>query len=170
MSKSFQKKITNANHDTEGFGLDVVKIARVRQIVDRTPSFVSKVFTDAEIEYCSKKYNPAIHFATHFAAKEAALKALGCGIYGGIKLKNVEVLHDEHGRPTLNLYKKANDLFNELNVKKLEISMTFTADEAVACVICIYGDKPAYSLIKSKSKQNTTDKIMKAFKQIKGNV
>ena len=63
-----------------GLGVDIVEIERMRRILDRTPSFAHKVFTDAEQDYCNRKGNPATHYAARFAAKEAVCKALGTGI------------------------------------------------------------------------------------------
>ena len=51
-----------------GLGVDIVEIERMRRILDRTPSFAHKVFTDAEQDYCKRKGNPATHYAARFAA------------------------------------------------------------------------------------------------------
>ena len=60
-----------------GLGVDIVEIPRMEAIVRRSPAFVRKVFTADERAYCDAKHNPAAHYATHFAAKEAVAKALG---------------------------------------------------------------------------------------------
>ena len=73
-----------------GLGVDIVEIERMRRILDRTPSFAHKVFTDAEQDYCNRKGNPATHYAARFAAKEAVCKALGTGILAsGIGMRDV---------------------------------------------------------------------------------
>ena len=83
-----------------GLGVDIVEIERMRRILDRTPSFAHKVFTDAEQDYCNRKGNPATHYAARFAAKEAVCKALGTGILAsGIGMRDVEVVRDSHGKP-----------------------------------------------------------------------
>ena len=78
-----------------GLGVDIVEIERMRRILDRTPSFAHKVFTDAEQDYCNREGNPATHYAARFAAKEAVCKALGTGILAsGIGMRDVEVVRD----------------------------------------------------------------------------
>lgn len=88
-----------------GLGVDIVEIERMRRILDRTPSFAHKVFTDAEQDYCNRKGNPATHYAARFAAKEAVCKALGTGILAsGIGMRDVEVVRDSHGKPAIALH------------------------------------------------------------------
>ena len=82
-----------------GLGLDVVEIERMRTILERTPSFAWRVFSEQERSYCEKKAVPAIHYATRFAAKEAVLKALGTGFAEGIGPRDIEVRRTPKGRP-----------------------------------------------------------------------
>ena len=64
----------------KGIGVDLVQIPRMRRVVKRWQDrFLRRVFTDAEIAYCRKRRDPVPHLAARFAAKEAALKALGIG-------------------------------------------------------------------------------------------
>ena len=56
-----------------GLGVDIVEIARMRRILERTPSFREKVFSEEERAYCESTANPEVHYATRFAAKEAVL-------------------------------------------------------------------------------------------------
>ena len=60
-----------------GLGVDIVEIARMRKIIDRSPAFVEKVYSAAERAYCDSHAHPEVHYATRFAAKEALAKALG---------------------------------------------------------------------------------------------
>ena len=83
-----------------GLGVDIVEINRIEKILARTPSFKARVFTEQEREYCDKKHKPAVHYAMRFAAKEAVLKALGTGIANGIRLCEVEVVHNAKGKPS----------------------------------------------------------------------
>ena len=62
-----------------GLGVDIVEIARMEDILRRTPNFKQRVFTEDERAYCESKHNPAVHYALFFAAKEAVAKALGTG-------------------------------------------------------------------------------------------
>ena len=89
-----------------GIGVDIVEIERMRAILERTPRFKQRVFTETEQEYCDKRSNPAASYAACFAAREAVLKALGTG-FSGMGLKDVSVDHDDRGKPLAILTGKA---------------------------------------------------------------
>src|SRR2546425_12535355 len=91
-----------------GIGVDLVNIPRMRDVIDRWQDrFLQRVFTDQEIAYCRARRDPVPHFAARFAAKEAALKALGTGLRLGIRWRELEVRrgrgagpgHGPGGRP-----------------------------------------------------------------------
>jgi holo-[acyl-carrier protein] synthase len=74
-----------------GIGIDLVFLARMRAIIARWDErFVRRVFTDGEIAYCRARRDPVPHFAARFAAKEAALKALGTGLTMGVNWRELE--------------------------------------------------------------------------------
>jgi holo-[acyl-carrier protein] synthase len=77
-------------------GLDIVEIDRVRKLVTKTPKFLDRVFSAAEIAYCSKKKIPWQHYAVRFAAKEAVWKAID---KAGLALKDISVANDKRGKP-----------------------------------------------------------------------
>src|SRR5918912_1534805 len=73
-------------------GIDIIEVARIPEVLLRTPRFTERVFTRAEREYCdSRGVVAAQHYAARFTAKEAALKALQTGWRGGISWQDVEV-------------------------------------------------------------------------------
>src|SRR5262245_66537112 len=81
-------------------GLDIIEVARVREVLIRTPRFAERVFTKAERAYCdSHGVVAAQHYAARFAAKEAALKAFQTGWRGGISWQDVEIAAKESGAP-----------------------------------------------------------------------
>ena len=80
-----------------GLGVDIVEIERMRRILERTPSFARKVFSEAERAYCDGKAQPEVHYATRFAAKEAVVKALGTGFSEGIGVRDIEVRRTSKG-------------------------------------------------------------------------
>ena len=82
-----------------GLGVDIVEIERMRKILKRSPAFARKVFSAEERRYCDATAQPAVHYATRFAAKEAVLKALGTGFSQGIGARDVEVRRTSKGRP-----------------------------------------------------------------------
>jgi holo-[acyl-carrier protein] synthase len=78
--------------DIIGLGIDATEIARVAATIDRYGErFLTKVFTEGEIAYCRARRNAASSFAARFAAKEAAMKALGTGYSRGVFWTGIEV-------------------------------------------------------------------------------
>jgi holo-[acyl-carrier protein] synthase len=81
-----------------GLGLDATDIPRIAATIDRYGDrFLRRIFTDGEIAYCTRRREPAVHFAGRFAAKEAAMKALGTGHSHGVLWRDIEVVR--HGGP-----------------------------------------------------------------------
>ena len=101
---------------TVGLGVDIVEIERMQRILERTKSFAEKTFSKAERAYCDKKSNPAAHYATRFAAKEAVVKALGTGFSGGIWVRDIEVVRDKKGKPSVVLSGRAKEVAEEQGV------------------------------------------------------
>jgi holo-[acyl-carrier protein] synthase len=76
-----------------GIGLDATDIPRVERAIARYGDrFLHRIFTDAEIAYCASKHRPGPHYAGRFAAKEAAMKALGTGLTRGVTWRDIEVV------------------------------------------------------------------------------
>ncbi|MEG0324512.1 MAG: holo-ACP synthase, partial [Raoultibacter sp.] len=123
-----------------GLGVDIVEIARMKAILERTPSFKTKVFSEDECAYCESKGVPEIHFATRFAAKEAVLKALGTGFSEGIGVRDIEVVRNAKGKPMVVLYRRAKEVAAELGVIELPLSLSYTHTDAVACAMAITSD------------------------------
>lgn len=123
--------------DSVGLGIDIVDIGRVRRIMERTPSFTHKMFSEGECVYCESKADPAMHFAARFAAKEAVVKALGCGFAEGIHPRDIEVINADSGRPMLNLYGRAKEISRSLDIEDIPISISHTKNDAIACAIAI---------------------------------
>ena len=87
-----------------GIGTDIVNIKRMEKSLKRSGKrFKNNIFSKNEINYCEKKKNSAAFYAKRFAAKEALSKALGTGIRKGIKFKNIEILNDSYGKPSIQL-------------------------------------------------------------------
>jgi holo-[acyl-carrier protein] synthase len=119
-----------------GIGIDAIENARIRDSLQRfRERFLSRIYTEAEMEYCNKSAHPEIHFAARFAAKEAAFKALGTGWSGGIKWKDVEVKRLPSGRPELHLYGEALALATEMRATRFHVSLTH--DRSISCAVVI---------------------------------
>jgi holo-[acyl-carrier protein] synthase len=109
-------------------GVDLVEIKRIRELI-KNPRFLHKIFTDKEIEYCSKKKIADQHYAVRFACKEAVWKALNPSEY--IKFKDMEILNENSGKPIVKFVNKKKNYG-----KKLKISLTHTKD--YACAVAIF--------------------------------
>jgi holo-[acyl-carrier protein] synthase len=117
-------------------GIDIIEVYRIRDTIARTPRFVDRVFTDAEREYCESRGAAAAQsFAARFAAKEAFLKALKTGWRGKIQWQDIEVTRDADGVPSLNITGEARDVLDCLGSPTIHLSMSHTAEHAIATVI-----------------------------------
>jgi len=102
---------------------------------DHGQRLMERVFTAREIAYAQRKANPYERFAARFAAKEAGMKALGTGWRGGITWRDLEVANLPSGRPTLKLTGRAAEVAQKLGVTNIALSLTHTAEQAMAMVI-----------------------------------
>lgn len=108
----------------------------MRAVLERTPRFRERVFTARERDYCDRRGAAAPqHYAARFAAKEAALKALGTGWSGGLAWQHVEVTNDDGGRPAINFHDAALELFRLSGATRAHLSISHTSEHAVAQVI-----------------------------------
>ncbi len=123
-----------------GIGVDIVEIARMEQILRRTPSFAQRMFTDEERAYCEASARPAAHYACRFAAREAVLKALGTGFAKGIGRKDVSVSRDASGRPSVVLANRALEIAQDQGIVEVALSLSFTNELAVANAMTITED------------------------------
>ncbi len=119
-----------------GTGIDIVEVPRVAQAIERYGErFLQRIFTAAEIKYCRSKRNASERFAARFAAKEAALKAIGTGWKKGVAWTDVEVRREPGGRPTISFSGAAADHAVALGMKRAFLSLSHTAEIATAQVI-----------------------------------
>lgn len=113
-------------------GIDIIDATRMEKLI-KNEHFLEKFFTEYEVNYISKKYSQTLSLAGIYTAKEAFLKALGIGIGGGINLKEIEVCHEESGRPYIKVSSsKAQKLLDSMNIKEIQISISHTDDLATA--------------------------------------
>jgi holo-[acyl-carrier protein] synthase len=119
-----------------GIGIDIIEVARIREVLLRTPRFRERVFTPAEQTYCdSRGAVAAQHYAARFAAKEAMLKALQTGWRGGIAWQDVEVAAHESGAPFLILHGEVKRLFDNSGATRAHLSISHTTEHAIAQVV-----------------------------------
>ncbi len=119
-----------------GSGIDLVEISRIQQTLDRFGDrFLDRVYTPAEKAYCLGKRNAAESLAARFAAKEAGAKALGTGISFGVTWREIEVVREPSGRPTLAFHGRAAQIASRLGARHAALSLTHTATLAMANVL-----------------------------------
>jgi len=147
--------------DGVGLGVDLVEIARMRRILERTPRFRMRAFTSEERAYCDKTAQPPVHYATRFAAKEAVLKALGTGFACGIAPADVEVSRNAKGRPIVVLHRRAKEVAAELGVREIPLSLSYTHTDAVACAMAITAD----SVRASEKRVDPMEELAQQFKE-----
>ena len=111
-------------------GIDIIEVARIREVLLRTPRFAERVFTDAERAYCdSRGAVAAQHYAARFAAKEAALKALQTGWRGGIGWQDVEIASRESGAPYLIFTGQVLEVFEKFGATATHLSISHTTQQ-----------------------------------------
>jgi holo-[acyl-carrier protein] synthase len=119
-----------------GTGIDITEVDRIARAIARYGErFLRRVFTEAEIRYCESKKNKAERYAARFAAKEAALKAIGTGWRQGVAWREIEVGREPGGRPTVSFSGKVRQHAERLGARRASLSLTHTESTAMAQVI-----------------------------------
>jgi holo-[acyl-carrier protein] synthase len=119
-----------------GLGMDITEVDRIEAaIARRGHPLIERLFTPSEIHYCEKHRNRAERFAGRFAAKEAAMKALGTGWARGVRWIDIEVVREPSGKPTLKLSGATRAIANALGVRNIALTITHDGNTALAQVI-----------------------------------
>src|SRR5277367_5820013 len=119
-----------------GTGIDIAEVPRIAASIARFGDrFLHRIFTEGEMRYCDSKANRAERYAARFAAKEAAMKALGTGWNHGVRWRDIEVQRKPGGRPTMTFHGKAGEFAARLGVKNAALSISHTQEQAIAQVI-----------------------------------
>ncbi|HEY6196955.1 MAG TPA: holo-ACP synthase [Candidatus Eisenbacteria bacterium] len=119
-----------------GIGIDVCKVDRIAESLRRFGERMERrLFTPGELAYCRGFKDPLPHLAARFAAKEAASKALGTGIAGGIGWTQIEVLQPGGRVPILRLSGAALERFRAMGATESHLSLSHDGGLGVACVV-----------------------------------
>lgn len=119
-----------------GIGIDVCKVERISESLQRFGERMERrLFTPDELAYCRGFKDPMPHLAARFAAKEAASKALGTGIAGGIGWTQIEVVQPGGRKPTLRLTGAALERFTAMGATTSHVSLSHDGGLGVACVV-----------------------------------
>jgi holo-[acyl-carrier protein] synthase len=119
-----------------GMGVDIAEVERIQSAIERYgETFLRRIYTSAERAYCEQFKNKYERYAGRFAAKEAAMKALGTGWRRGVRWVDFEVVRQAGGRPAMALDGAAKEIAAQIGVKRISLSITHTARQALAQVI-----------------------------------
>ncbi len=119
-----------------GIGTDIIECLRIAQMIERHgETFIERVYTEHEIEYSSTKKSATQHYAGRWAAKEAVLKALGTGWRRGISWRDIEVRNLRGGAPVITLTGGAREVYEQLGIQKMHISISHCRSHATAYAI-----------------------------------
>ena len=119
-----------------GTGVDIAEVPRIRASIERFGErFLHRIFTEGEIRYCEAKAGRFESYAARFAAKEAGMKALGTGWNHGVRWRDIEVVRPKGQRPTIQFHGQAATIATRLGTKNIALSLTHTAEQALAHVI-----------------------------------
>ena len=118
-----------------GTGIDIIEVSRIKAVMERDIGFREKIFTEGEIAYCETKKHKFENYAARFSAKEAFLKAIGTGWRFGIRFADIDVYHDEYGKPLIKLTGKAEQLAKDEGISKIHVSLSHVKELTTAVVI-----------------------------------
>jgi holo-[acyl-carrier protein] synthase len=123
-------------HVIVGLGLDISEIDRIEAALTRHGAAILKrLYTPQEVAYCESHKNKFERYAGRFAAKEASMKALGTGWSRGIRWRDIEVVRQPSGKPTLRLAGVALQIAEGMGVKNISLTITHSGNLALAEVI-----------------------------------
>jgi holo-[acyl-carrier protein] synthase len=119
-----------------GLGLDIAEVDRIAAALGRHGApILERLYTPREVLYCERHKNKFERYAARFAAKEAAMKALGTGWRLGVRWRDIEVVNAPGGKPNLNLMGVARSFAERLGVTTISLTITHSGNLALAQVI-----------------------------------
>lgn len=116
-------------------GIDLIEVNRIEAAIARYGErFLARVFTENELAYCRGRPH---ELAARFAAKEAVSKALGIGIQhrDGVAWRDIQVVSDERGKPSVQLAGKAARRADEIGLHTFALSLSHTREHAIAMMV-----------------------------------
>ncbi|MEP6747830.1 MAG: holo-ACP synthase [Bacteroidota bacterium] len=119
----------------KGIGIDIIEVQRIAEKIGKEQGFRELVFSPNEILYCEKATNKYQHYAARFAAKEAFFKALGTGWLNGTAFNEIEIMHDEKGKPLLILLGTTATTMQQHGIGAISVSLSHVKEMATAVVI-----------------------------------
>ena len=120
----------------KGLGIDTCELDRIERIYgEYGERFLNRIYAPAEQTYALRYKDPTPRLAARFAAKEACMKALGTGWSNGVRWRDIVVVNDPSGKPTLELHGRAREFFARLEATHISLSITHNRKNATVIVI-----------------------------------
>ncbi len=117
-----------------GIGIDLVKIERIKEAHEKWgKKFFERILSENEIAYCFERKEPYPSLAVRFAAKEALVKAISSEIF--VNLKDIEILNNENGKPSIKLYGELDKFFKDRAIKTCHLSLSHEKEFGIASVV-----------------------------------
>ena len=125
---------------TLGIGVDIIQNSRIRKSITNK-KFLLRVFTNEEINKSKKIKNKTAFFSKRFAAKEAFSKALGTGFRGTLNFKDISIINNKYGKPSIKITNKLHNLINKkFKTKKINVLLSIS-DESKHSIAFIILEK-----------------------------
>ena len=119
-------------------GIDLVDFPRIENMLEKHGDrFLDRVFTSREQADAAETRNRIEKLAGRFAAKEAVLKLIGTGWRGEIAWTDIEVINNALGQPQVNISGEVKRIAEELQIEQITISITHTANFAIASAVAL---------------------------------
>jgi holo-[acyl-carrier protein] synthase len=122
-----------------GTGIDMIEVERIERALTRPRTgarFRARVFTEREVAYCESRGRPRYEsYAARFAAKEAAMKAMGTGWNAQVGWRDIEVVRARGQAPTISVSGRAAEVARRKRIAVFHLAITHTATDAIAQVI-----------------------------------
>jgi holo-[acyl-carrier protein] synthase len=118
-------------------GVDLVEVEAFATRFEGREAALAEVFTDAELTYCRTRREPWPHLAARFAAKEAVLKALGTGLAGAMRWRDIEIGRDPAGAPCLLVAGATSEVLSRSRLRPAGVSLSHTRTTAIAVVVLV---------------------------------
>ena len=119
-------------------GIDLVDCRRIKELASKHGKrFLDRVFTEAEQAYSNRHRHWPERLGGRFAVKEAVMKMLGTGWENGIAWTDIETTNDSSGKPNVQLSGKIDRIARKMGIEQISVSITHTADMAIASAIAL---------------------------------
>ncbi len=120
----------------KGCGVDIIEIDRIARAIKK-PRFIQRIYTAEEQQLLHSR--PVQSWAARFAAKEAVMKALGCGWQQGVRFRDIEILQEQSGKPVARLKGQAWEIAHTQGVTAIHLSLSHNRTVAIAYAVCVGG-------------------------------